>query len=112
MSKYPWHSNYPDGVKHEINPDAYQSLPEMVDEMIGKYSDLVSFENMGKEITFSELGTRIDEFASFIQNHTNLKKGDRIAIQMPNLTSISYFSLWCIKGGISCGQYQPALYSK
>ncbi len=100
MSNYPWHENYPEGVQHEINPDAYQSLPEMVDEKIATYSDLISFENMGKEMSFTELGERIDAFASYIQNHTNLKKGDRIAIQMPNLLQYPIAIYGALKAGL------------
>lgn len=100
MNKQPWHASYPHGVKTEINPDQYASLPEMVDERIGIYSDLVAFENMGKEITFSELGELIDNFASYIQNHTNLKKGDRIAIQMPNLLQYPIALYGALKAGM------------
>ena len=100
MNTQPWHSSYPEGVSKEINPDAYQSISEMVDERIKMYSSLVAFENMGKEITFSEMGTLIDQFASFLQNHTNLKKGDRIAIQMPNLLQYPIAIYGALKAGM------------
>ena len=100
MNTQPWHANYPKGVSKEINPDAYRSISEMVDERIGMYSDLVAFENMGKEITFSEMGVLIDQFASFIQHHTNLKKGDRIAIQMPNLLQYPISIYGALKAGM------------
>jgi len=72
----------------------------MVDEKIGEYSDLVAFENMGKEMNFSELGEKIDAFASYIQNHTSLKKGDRIAIQMPNLLQYPIAIYGALKAGL------------
>lgn len=100
MSKQAWHASYPKDVKHEINPDAYSSIPAMVDERISNYGDLVAFENMGKEITYSELGSLINNFASYIQNHTNLKKGDRIAIQMPNLLQYPIALYGALKAGL------------
>ncbi|MEQ9009414.1 MAG: AMP-binding protein, partial [Ekhidna sp.] len=100
MKKQPWHASYPDGVSLEINPDSYSSLPEMVDERIKEYSDLVAFENMGKEMTFSELGQAIDQFASYLQNHTNLKQGDRVAIQMPNLLQYPVVLYGILKAGM------------
>lgn len=100
MKKQPWHASYPEGVKLEINPDIYQSLPEMVDDRIQKYNDRVAFENMGKEMTFSELGVAIDQFASYIQNHTSLAKGDRIAIQMPNLLQYPVALYGSMKAGL------------
>ncbi|MEO9869671.1 AMP-binding protein [Ekhidna sp.] len=100
MDKQPWHDSYPEGVRTEINPDSYQSIPEMVNEKISEYQDLVAFENMGKEITFSELGQSIDQFASYLQNHTNLKQGDRIAIQMPNLLQYPVALYGALKAGM------------
>ncbi|MEQ9467071.1 MAG: AMP-binding protein [Ekhidna sp.] len=100
MKKQPWHASYPEGVKLEINPDSYSSLPEMVDEQIEKYHDLVAFENMGKEMTFAELGQAIDNFASYLQNHTNLKQGDRVAVQMPNLLQYPVVLYGILKAGM------------
>lgn len=100
MNKQPWHASYPEGVKLEIDPDVYSSLPEMVDEHIAKYGDLIAFENMGKEISFTELGSLINDFASYMQNHTNLKKGDRIAIQMPNLLQYPVVLYGALRAGL------------
>ena len=100
MSSYPWHANYPEGVIHDINPDAYSSLPELVDEKIKEYGDLIAFENMGKGISYTELGDKIDQFVSYIQNHTNLKKGDRIAIQMPILLQYPVALFGALKAGL------------
>ncbi|NQZ78717.1 MAG: AMP-binding protein, partial [Ekhidna sp.] len=100
MKKQPWHKSYPEGVRTEVELDKYQSLPEMVDDCISQYGDLVAFENMGKEITFSQLGQYIDQFASFLQNETNLKKGDRVAIQMPNLLQYPIALYGSLKAGM------------
>ena len=100
MSKYPWHSSYPEGTKYEIDPDSFPSIPAMVDERITRFKDLVAFENMGKGITFEELGRNIDAFASYLQSHTNLKKGDRIAIQMPNLLQNPIALYGALKAGL------------
>lgn len=100
MNKQPWHDSYPEGVSKEINPDSYSSLSEMVDERIEKYRDLVAFENMGKEMTFSELGVLVNQFASYLQNHTNLKKGDRVAIQSPNLLQYPVVIYGILKAGM------------
>lgn len=100
MKKQPWHASYPEGVRLEIDPDCYSSLPEMVDERIEKYGDLVAFENMGKEMTFTELGQAVDSFASYLQNHTNLKQGDRVAVQMPNLLQYPVVLYGILKAGM------------
>ena len=96
----PWHKNYPENVSFEVNSDTYPSIPALLDERIATYDKLIAFENMGKSITFNELGSLSNNFASFIQNHTNLEKGDRIAIQMPNLLQYPIVIFGALKAGL------------
>lgn len=85
MSNKPWFDHYPKGIPQTINPDLYQSLPDLFNIGFEKFRDLPAMENMGKCLTYAELDEQTINFASFLQNHTSLQKGDRIAIQMPNL---------------------------
>jgi len=107
MNEQPWHANYPEGVDKEINPDFYSSIPAMAEDRIASYDDLVAFENMGREITFTQLGTYINRFASYIHNHTNLRKGDRIAIQMPNLLQYPIVIYGALKAGLTVVNTNP-----
>ncbi|MBC6410013.1 MAG: AMP-binding protein [Ekhidna sp.] len=107
MNKRPWYTNYPEGVDKEINPDFYLSISAMFEDRIANYGDLVAFENMGKEITFIQLGTYINQFASYIHYHTNLKKGDRIAIQMPNLLQYPIAICGALKAGLTVVNINP-----
>lgn len=85
MADYPWFKHYPEGIPHEIDPDKYSSVVELLETSFTKYKGMVAYENMGKTITFDELDELTAQFASFLQNKLGLQKGDRIAIQMPNL---------------------------
>lgn len=85
MQSYPWLKNYPKGIPEEIDPNKYDSLVDLFETCFEKFGDLVAFENMDKAMTFSELDKMSAQFADFLQNHAGLKKGDRIAVQMPNL---------------------------
>jgi long-chain acyl-CoA synthetase len=80
-----WLNNYPKGVVKEINPDSYPSLIELMNESFARFADKPAFANMGVQLTFRELDRLSRNFASFLQNDLGLVKGDRIAIQMPNL---------------------------
>jgi long-chain acyl-CoA synthetase len=83
--KHIWLNNYPKGVPKEINPDSYPSLIELMNESFAKFSAKPAFANMGVQLSFGELDRLSRNFASFLQNDLGLVKGDRIAIQMPNL---------------------------
>ena len=107
MDEQPWYANYPEGVDKEINPDFYSSIPAMIEDSIANYGHLVAFENMGKGITYAQLGTYINRFASYLHYHTNLKKGDRIAIQMPNLLQYPIAMYGVLKAGLIAVNTNP-----
>jgi long-chain acyl-CoA synthetase len=95
-----WHKNYPKGILEEINPNQYQSIVEVIEEATKKFSNLTSFSNMGEGLTFEQVSKYSDDFASFLQNELQLKKGDRIAIQMPNLLQYPIVLFGALKAGL------------
>lgn len=100
MATHTWFQHYPEGIPHTINPDEYSSLPHLFETGFKKYGDLPAMENMGKCFSYKELQEKVDHFARFLQNHTNLKKGDRIAIQMPNLLQYPIAMFAALKCGL------------
>ena len=78
-----WLKQYPAGIGPEIDPNLYTSIMDVFDESCRKYGPQISFKNMGVSLTYDELANKADQFASFLQNELKLKKGDRIALQMP-----------------------------
>ena len=111
INPYPWRRFYPKGVPDEINPDAYTSLAALLEEGCRRFTDRPAYACMGKQITFGELDKLSDQFASFLQNELKLQKGDRIAIQMPNMPAVSCGYVWCTQGRVGGSQYEPAVYT-
>jgi long-chain acyl-CoA synthetase len=95
-----WLKHYPKNVNHEIDPKNVKSINEIFKDAVKKYSDRVAYENFGTELTFMELDKHSDDFASFLQNDLKLKKGDRIAIQLPNLLQYPIVLFGAIKAGL------------
>ncbi|MFP4088877.1 MAG: AMP-binding protein [Cyclobacteriaceae bacterium] len=98
--EFSWLKNYPEGLAAEINPERYGSLIELLEECIQKYNNAPAFECMGKAISFKELDTLSLHFAAFLQNELKLQKGDRIAIQMPNLLQYPVAMLGALRAGL------------
>jgi long-chain acyl-CoA synthetase len=95
-----WHQNYPQGVDHHIDPDAFASLKDLLEDTFRKYAPLPAYENMGRVLTFTEVDRLSDDFAAFLQKDLGLKKGDKIAIQMPNLLQWVIAMFGSIKAGL------------
>jgi len=99
MTDRPWFKNYTKGVPREINPDAYNSLVELIEEGFSKFAGKAAYSNMGKEITFADLDTFSRNFAAYL-NSIGLEKGDRIAIQMPNCLQYPVALFGAIRAGL------------
>jgi long-chain acyl-CoA synthetase len=80
-----WLKNYPQGVHPEIDLSRYKNIIGVFDEAVQKHRSKVAYTNMNFDLSFEELDQKVGQLASFFQNELQLKKGDRIAIQMPNL---------------------------
>lgn len=100
MSSFPWLKNYSKGVNATIDADSYKSLLDFYEDCIKRFSDLPAFTNMGKTLSFKEADVLATQFAAFLQNNTNLKPGDRIAIQMPNVLQFPIALFGAIKAGL------------
>ncbi len=97
--KYVWLKHYPKGVPYEINPDSYTSLLELMDEAFRKFADLPSYANMGKSLSFRELDVLSRQFGAYLQS-LGLQKGDRIAIQLPNLLQYPVAMFGAFRAGL------------
>jgi long-chain acyl-CoA synthetase len=107
MSDFPWFKSYPPGTPHEIGEYEYSSLIEMFDTCCEKYADRIAYENFGVQMTFSQLHQQATSFAAYLQNDLGLKKGDRIAIQMPNLMQFPIAFFGAIKAGLIAVNTNP-----
>ena len=91
--------HYPEGVNHTINADDYKSVAEFLDKKLSEFSDGIAYINMGKSLTYKEIDDLSLTFASYLQN-LGLKKGDRIAVQMPNLLQYPVAMFGALRAGL------------
>ncbi len=95
-----WLKSYPKGVPHTIDPSSYSSVVQLFEESCAKYKDRTAFSNMGAELSFEDLNYLTADFASFLQNTAGLKKGDRIAIQLPNILQYPVALYGALRAGL------------
>jgi long-chain acyl-CoA synthetase len=79
-----WLKSYPKAVPAEIDWKQYASLVQLIEEAFAKYRDRKAYVGMGKEISFGEVDEMSKALAAWLQAQ-GLKKGDRVAIMMPNV---------------------------
>ena len=102
-----WLNRYPADVPAEINPDRYQSLIDMFEQAVGRYADNPAFINMGETMSFRKLEERSRAFAAYLQQGLGLKKGDRVALMMPNLLQYPVAMFGILRAGMVVVNVNP-----
>jgi long-chain acyl-CoA synthetase len=80
-----WLKNYPAGVPAEINPAQYSSLVDALVGSCARFGERPAFSSMGRSITYAEYDQLARNFAAWLQHVAKLRRGDRIAIMLPNV---------------------------
>lgn len=95
-----WSDKRPAGVPNDIDLTEYSSIIDVFERSCKKYADRPAFSNMGETMTYGELDRQSAAFASYLQNHTDLQPGDRIAVQMPNVLQFPIAVFGAIRAGL------------
>jgi long-chain acyl-CoA synthetase len=107
MADFPWFKHYPKGVNHTVAFDQYPDLPSMLEEAFRKFPDRIAYISMGKSLTFREVDEHSKAFAAYLQQKLGLKKGDRLAIQMPNCLQYSVALFGALRAGLTVVNTNP-----
>src|SRR5215472_17004952 len=94
-----WTTSYGTRIPAEIDPAAYASVLEMLEAAMKRYADKPAFRCFGKTLTFADTDRLSRAFAAFLQNRLDIKKGDRIAVMLPNLPAFPLAMLGIIRAG-------------
>jgi long-chain acyl-CoA synthetase len=107
MQEHLWLQHYPPSIPAIINPDQYDSLVTWLEDAIARYKNLPMFENMGKVLSYHDIDELSRAFAAYLQNYTNLKPGDHVAIQLPNLLQYPVAMLGILRAGMVVVNVNP-----
>ncbi len=102
-----WLKSYPAGVPADINPDEYASLNEMFAESCERFAAEPAYTNMGRTLTYAQLDTLSAQFAAWLQQVAGLKKGDRVALMMPNLLQYPIAVFGALRAGLTVVNTNP-----
>jgi long-chain acyl-CoA synthetase len=106
MSKI-WFNSYESGVPKEINPAEYSSINDVLEIGFTKFKNHPAFHNMGTTLSYAEIDHLIQKFASYLQNDLHLKKGDRVAIMMPNILQYPIALFGVLRAGLVAVNVNP-----
>jgi len=105
-----WLSQYPDNVSGELPNNFSQQYPSLLDLLAPAfidYKDNLAYANFGKVLTYGQLAELTDIFAAFLQNELRVKKGDRLAIMLPNILQHPVALFGAFKAGLTIVNVNP-----
>jgi long-chain acyl-CoA synthetase len=103
----PWLDHYPAGIPADIDVNAYRSVAAVFEESFQKFRDRPAYKNFGKVLTYGQIDELSTAFAGYLSGELGLKKGDRLAIMLPNLLQYPIVLFGALRLGLTVVNTNP-----
>src|SRR6478609_9368041 len=108
MTDRPWLATYLEcGIPAQIDPNAHRSVVHMLEGAMKKFAAKPAFRSFGQTLTYADVDRQSRNFAAYLQTKLGVKKGDRIAVMMPNLLAFPVAFLGIIRAGAAQVNVNP-----
>lgn len=77
-----------------------RTLNDVFSQSCKEFADKKAFTCMNHSLTYSELEVLANRFAAYLQQHTSLQRGDRIAVQLPNILQYPVVVFGALRAGL------------
>src|SRR5499427_342283 len=99
MSRKHWLAAYGEEIPCEIDPDVRGSVLELLEAAMGRYAEKPAFHCFGQTLTYADTDRLSRNFAAYLQGRLGVKKGDRIAVMLPNIPAFALAMIGTIRAG-------------
>ncbi len=102
----PWLNSYPAGVPHDIEPDKYRSLNQLLEESFKKHAAHPFSVCMDRWMSYGQLDELSAALAAWLQSR-GLEAGARVAIMLPNIPQFAVTMAGVLRAGYTCVNVNP-----
>jgi len=95
-----WDGKRAPGVADQIDLNKYNAVVEVIENAFRRFADRPAFTSINYTLTYRQIDEYSAAFAAYLQNHTSLQPGDRIAIQMPNILQFPIAMYGALRAGM------------
>ena len=99
MSTKHWLATYGDRIPSDIEPYANPSVAEMLERAMKRYADKPAFRCFGQTLTYADTDRLSRAFAAYLQQKLGVRKGDRIAVMLPNIPAFPLALMGIVRAG-------------
>jgi long-chain acyl-CoA synthetase len=94
-----WLATYGARIPAEINANAYGSVLEMLEGAMKRFAERPAFRCFGQTLTYADIDWLSRHFAAYLQSSLGVKKGERIAVMLPNVPAFPIAMLGIVRAG-------------
>jgi long-chain acyl-CoA synthetase len=87
--------------------DSNSTVVEVLNKACETFAANPAFTCLGRTMTYAELDHLSLQFACYLQQRTNLKPGDRIAVQLPNILQYPVVVFGALRAGLTVVNTNP-----
>src|SRR5262245_20219656 len=102
-----WLAAYGARIPGEINPNAHSSVLAMLEEAMQRFADRPAFRCFGQTLRYADTDRLSRHFAAYLQGRLGVKKGDRIAVMLPNIPAFAIAMLGIVRAGAAQVNVNP-----
>ena len=106
-SSSPWLANYPPGVAHEVDVDQYPSIVAVLEEACARYGGNPAYTQFGHSLSYADIDRLSRDFAAYLTGTLGLKRGDRVALMMPNVLQYPIAIFGVLRAGLTIVNTNP-----
>jgi long-chain acyl-CoA synthetase len=107
MSAQPWLATHGLHISDEIDPDAYDSVVQMLEEAMQRFAGKPAFRCFGQTITYADTDRLSRNFAAYLQHRLELSKGQRVAVMLPNIPAFPIAMIGILRAGAAQVNVNP-----
>lgn len=107
MTEKAWIPSYPPGVSEDIEMSEYPSIREIFERSCERFAENTAFSNLGTGLSYGRLNALTRDFGAYLQSLPGMKKGDRVALMMPNTLQYPIAMLGAIRAGFVVVNVNP-----
>jgi long-chain acyl-CoA synthetase len=102
----PWLPAYPEGVPHEIHPEEFRSVAQLLEDSFKKNASAPFAVCMDRWMTYGDVDQASAAVGAWLQ-HLGLQPGSRVAIMLPNVPQFAVTMAAVLRAGYVCVNVNP-----
>ena len=102
-----WLDQYPSGIPADVDVKEHTSLRQIFERSCERFADLPAYGNLGASISYRRLEQESRAFAAYLQKIVALKKGERVAIMLPNVLQYPVALFGILRAGLTAVNTNP-----